>query len=195
MRLLDAAIDCISDLGVGATTTAAVARRAGLSEGALFKHFPTKATLLASAAESLYDRLLVNLRERVAEVAGERNRLGALLCLMQRDFSERELQASCELQMLARHDAALRAALRPVLDRHWGRIVEVISGLFPEAAADRTRFILWLDMALCVLQGAAVAANVRAEPGEAADRLAYLEALSRGPLGPFEDEPEPQRPS
>ena len=192
MRLLAATIDCISDAGVGATTTAAVARRAGLSEGALFKHFPTKADLLATAAETLYDRLLVNLQARVAQVAGRSNRLGALLWLMQRDFSERELQASCELQMLARHDEALRAALRPVLDRHWGRIVEVITDLFPEEAADRRRFVLWLDMALCVLQGAAVASNVRAEPEEAAERLAYLEALSRGPCGPFGQEGEAQ---
>jgi AcrR family transcriptional regulator len=45
-RLLDATIDCLSELGYTNTTTTEIAKRAGLSRGAQLHHFPTKAAWL-----------------------------------------------------------------------------------------------------------------------------------------------------
>ncbi|MCE9577606.1 MAG: TetR/AcrR family transcriptional regulator, partial [Deltaproteobacteria bacterium] len=41
-RLVRAATDCLVELGLAGASTARVAERAGLSQGAVFKHFPTK---------------------------------------------------------------------------------------------------------------------------------------------------------
>ena len=51
--LVEAALGCLVDLGVAGTTTAAVCARAGVSSGALFNHFPSKAALLGAAAEQV----------------------------------------------------------------------------------------------------------------------------------------------
>src|SRR5690349_12447170 len=55
-RLLDAAVECLIELGVAATTTLAVQRRAGTSRGALLHHFPTHAALLAASVAELVKR-------------------------------------------------------------------------------------------------------------------------------------------
>ena len=55
--LLEAALDSLVDNGLSGFTTADVCRRAGLSQGALFKHFPTKSGLLAATIEHLAGRL------------------------------------------------------------------------------------------------------------------------------------------
>ena len=49
-RLLDAAVAEIAEHGPHAATLAAVARRAGLTTGALFARWPDKAALIAAAA-------------------------------------------------------------------------------------------------------------------------------------------------
>lgn len=64
-QILEAAKRCFALYGFAGTTTRSVARAAGISEGLLFKHFPTKAALyaeiLAEACEA--DPELLRLRE------------------------------------------------------------------------------------------------------------------------------------
>ena len=54
--LLDAAIECLVKRGYAATTTIETARRAGVSRGAELHHFPSKAELLTTAVDHLFDR-------------------------------------------------------------------------------------------------------------------------------------------
>src|SRR5437899_1441717 len=57
-RLLDATVACLHDLGYARTTTAEIARRAEVSRGAQLHHFPTKALLVTTALEHLFERLV-----------------------------------------------------------------------------------------------------------------------------------------
>lgn len=52
-RLLDAAADVLLTEGAESLTLEAVARRAGVSKGGLFYHFPTKQALVAAMVERL----------------------------------------------------------------------------------------------------------------------------------------------
>ncbi|MFD0884645.1 TetR/AcrR family transcriptional regulator, partial [Streptosporangium algeriense] len=52
-RLLDAAAEVLLTEGAGSLTLEAVARRAGVSKGGLFYHFPTKQALVAGMVERL----------------------------------------------------------------------------------------------------------------------------------------------
>lgn len=49
LRLMDATIACLEELGHAGTSISAICARAGLSRGALLHHFPTKNHLLAAA--------------------------------------------------------------------------------------------------------------------------------------------------
>ncbi len=50
-RLIEAAIECLTNLGYGATTLQVVTDRAGASRGAILHHFPSKVDLMIAVAE------------------------------------------------------------------------------------------------------------------------------------------------
>jgi AcrR family transcriptional regulator len=52
-RLLDAARDQLVLSGYAGATTARVCERAGVSQGALFRHFPTREALMVAVAEDV----------------------------------------------------------------------------------------------------------------------------------------------
>ena len=65
--LLRAADDLLQEVGAEGVTLRAVARKAGVSHAAPYRHFPSKEDLLAEIARVGFDRL----RERLAAVRGE----------------------------------------------------------------------------------------------------------------------------
>ena len=59
-KIVQAAVDCLAEHGVAGTSTTVIAKRAGVSQGALFKHFPAKPLLLGVVIE----RVFAEMRER-----------------------------------------------------------------------------------------------------------------------------------
>ena len=68
-RILDCAQDLILDHGFGATTVDAVTGRAGITKGAFFHHFPSKAELGRALAHRYAELDEENLRENMARAA------------------------------------------------------------------------------------------------------------------------------
>lgn len=181
--LLDAAVACLVERGYAATTTLDVARRAGVSQGALFKYYPTKAGLLVASVERLYAQLRDDFRRDLAEAERRRDRIRAALELLDGVFARPEVPASLELHMAARTDPELRAAFAPVAAEHHRRILEMARELFPAATARNRRFETFIDLALAVLQGAAVGALAHSTEQSRPDLLDALEWLARRELG------------
>ncbi len=65
-RIEAAALELFARVGVEGTTTRAIADRAGVAEGSLYRHFPTKDELAWSLFLSFSNRLLARLTEAVA---------------------------------------------------------------------------------------------------------------------------------
>ena len=55
--LLDAAAQCLQEQGVGGFTTVEVVRRSELSNGALFRYFPSRSELLAATVAHIFEKL------------------------------------------------------------------------------------------------------------------------------------------
>jgi len=133
--LVEAALDCLVDLGVAGTTTAAVCTRAGVSSGALFNHFPTKAALLGAAAEQVLGAALTDYVARFTGTAGAgADVLGDAVRLLWQIHAEPRLSAVLELFVSARTDADLADALQVVNEPHTARILVVARQLLPEYA-------------------------------------------------------------
>lgn len=118
-RLLDATIECLSELGYGGTTTTEIADRAGVSRGAQLHHFPSKQELVVAAVEHLSERR----REVIAESAAnlpKKGRTRAILDVLSQQFVSPVFYAALELWVAARSDAELRRAVAP-LERRVGR--------------------------------------------------------------------------
>lgn len=68
-RIERAALELFRDHGVDGATTREIARRAGLSEGALYRHFPSKGAIAETLFAALHDRLARLVREAGANGA------------------------------------------------------------------------------------------------------------------------------
>jgi len=110
-RLLQAAIDCIVDLGAAATTTPEVAKRAGLSRGAQQYHFPTKAALMVEVAKYVTEGFYEDLHRAVAELPSGRERVARAIDVMWRAYTGRRGLAHIELWVAGRTARDLHDAL------------------------------------------------------------------------------------
>jgi AcrR family transcriptional regulator len=185
-RLLDAAIETFVAQGYAALTTTEVCRRARLSQGALFKHFASKAGLVGAMAERLFAALIEDFRAAFAEAATPGGTLGdglgAALRQLVRTFGEQRLLAALELYTAARTDPVLRAQLAPVLARHHANLLREARELFPQAAASNPDFDAIVDTVIAALQGVALGGLVQEDADAARRSLAWLERLVRAEL-------------
>lgn len=137
VALLDATLDSLVESGYKATTTTAVAHRAGVSLGAVLHHFPTKTDLLVAAIGHACDRRTAEFREAIAQVGDAADRLDAAIDLLWSIFSGPTYTAFVELWIAARTDPELAGPLVTV-DKEFARASEELHGeLFPAAVAER----------------------------------------------------------
>jgi AcrR family transcriptional regulator len=107
-RLLDATIECLNELGYARTTTPEIARRAGLSRGAQLHHFPTKADLVISAVEHLFERRHAEFRAAIEALPASADRATAAIDLLWSMISGPTFYAWLETAVAARTDPELR---------------------------------------------------------------------------------------
>jgi len=67
--MVEAAVELIEEVGPYAVTVREVARRAGVSPGAPFRHFPTRMALLTAVAEEAMRRFQAEIAEALGPVA------------------------------------------------------------------------------------------------------------------------------
>jgi AcrR family transcriptional regulator len=160
--LLDATLASLVDSGFARTTTTEVARRAGVSLGALSHHFPAKTDLLVAAVGHLLDRRLAEFRISLGEVPGGTDRVDAALDLLWGAFSGPTFVAWVELWVAARTDPELSRAVLAMADGFRSRCRSVLGELLapgsgpPPAALEQA-----MDFAFAVMEGAALRGLVR----------------------------------
>jgi AcrR family transcriptional regulator len=131
-RLLDASIETIVEIGYARASAAVICRRAGLSVGALFRHYPTIGDFMAATAYEVLRRQLELFSKRVAEIPTGEPPLPAVLTIL-RDITGNDTNAVLyELMVAARTDDKLRATLADVLTEYRAKIVEA-AGSAPAA--------------------------------------------------------------
>jgi AcrR family transcriptional regulator len=136
VRLLDATIDSLVEDGYAATTIRAVARRAGVSQGAATHHFPKRIDLIAAAIERLAERRAAELRAAAAALPGDADRRrGAALDLLRSAFAGPLFVAWVRLRVAASEDRALRERIAPLQRRARRLIAEIAAEAMPDAAA------------------------------------------------------------
>jgi AcrR family transcriptional regulator len=175
--LLDAAIECLVDRGYAATTTIETARRAGVSRGAQLHHFPTKARLLATAVEHLFDRRRAEFIEALARIDPQADRLDAALDLLWSMFQGPAFIAWTELWVAARTDPELAVTVVAVERRFTAETRTMFAELFPAASeSEGPLHDIARDFAFAVMSGVAMQRLFPHGERPASD---YLDALKR----------------
>jgi AcrR family transcriptional regulator len=176
--LLSATIACLVERGYTRTTTTEVVRRAGVSQGALFKHFPTKGELVAAATTQLFDALIDDFSRAFDAAAKHDDPVVVAIRRLWKVFCTPELHAVYRLYVEAPFDDELRAALVPVMARHEVRIAEKAQELFPSLTATPEAMTLFATM-LFAMQGMSLPRPVRPSPEKERLVLAQFEGLAR----------------
>lgn len=178
---------CLAELGYAATTSAAVAERAGLSRGAQLHHFGTRDKLVVAAVEHLAHKRLQLVRYRMSRLTHNAGRRGEpavhrrreqALELLADALSGPLYAATLELWVAARSHQDLRAELVPVEERVNAELAEICHAYVTD---DPVETRLTLDLLL----GRGVSGLLAPDP--AARQKEFLAAWGRrlqgSPLG------------
>jgi AcrR family transcriptional regulator len=160
--LLDATMHALVDVGLKGTTTTEVARRAGVSVGALQGHFPTKSELLAAAVNYSLDRRVEEFGVLMAGLDPPSDKLDEAIDLLWTMFCGSTFVAAHELWVAARTDPDLAPAVIDTDKQFAAACARVYGQLFP--ARDFTDTSLnpgiGVQMVFALMNGLALARSI-----------------------------------
>jgi AcrR family transcriptional regulator len=160
--LMDATLDALVESGFKGTTTTEVARRAGVSVGALQGHFPTKTELLTAAVEYSLDRRVEEFGVLMAGLDPSADKLDEAIDLLWSMFSGPTFTAWHELWVAARTDPDLAPAVIDT-DRQFADACEHLNDqLFPPSDSGNASLHprIGLQMVFALMDGLAVARSL-----------------------------------
>jgi len=187
-KILDTTLDLLMEQGLRDTSTVDVARRSGVSRGALLHHYPSKDVLLKEAMRHLLTREVVEIERMAGDIELKKVDFDTFLQTLWEHFSGRLFMITLEFLTAARTDPTMREVLREValefnasLDRIWERLM-LNSGLPPEERR------LALNVTLCFLRGMGTQTVWRDDPELFQELLAYWKKtlIDAGVLPPRE---------
>jgi AcrR family transcriptional regulator len=179
-KLLDAATDAIIELGYGEASTQEVCRRAEVSTGGLFRHFPSREALMVAVGEDVGHQLLEEYRQRFEALRDERDPLELALRLVRESCRSRLNQAWYELAMAARTNKRLQKAMGPLAERYFDDIAALARELLPDlAGALGDYFPIMVSTIIAMFDGEVVHRFVLKKPLVEEARLQLLLSLTR----------------
>jgi AcrR family transcriptional regulator len=180
-RLLAATAELLAERGYSRLATAAVAERAGVAHGTLFKHFATKSELMAATTELVLEEIIGEFLTMAQEFAGKPEPIDHALRAVWTLFRSERLQATLELYVAARTDQSLRDALRPIFTTHRSAFLSAARALLP-STANEAHFESNVTGILATLLGGAVLWSVVPEPEFFQSELAFVDRITRAEL-------------
>jgi AcrR family transcriptional regulator len=181
-RLLDASINTIIEVGYARASAAVIAKRAEVSDGALFRHFPTMGDFMAATAREVMRRQLGLFTKHVAEIPASEPALEAALTIMRDVTGNPTNTVMYELLIAARTDEKLKATLREVLTEYARNIYDVARSLPGADQVPEDTFVALVAILTNTFDGAAIVRAVLPQPDIEAGRIALLTALLNGLL-------------
>jgi AcrR family transcriptional regulator len=176
-RLLDASIDTIVEVGYARASAAVIARRAEVSDGALFRHFATMGDFMAATALEVMRRQLGLFTKQVAEIPADQPALEAVLVILRDVTGNATNTVMYELLVAARTDEKLRATLQNVLTEYAANIHDIARSLpGTEQFPDET-FSALVAILTNTFDGAAIVRAVLPQPDIEAKRIRLMTSL------------------
>lgn len=176
-RLLQASIDTIIEVGYARASAAVITKRAGVSVGALFRHFETMGDFMAATAYEVLRRQLETFTKQVAEIPADRPALPAALTIL-RDITAGSTNAVLyELMVTARTDEKLKETLQNVLGQYSAKIHDAARALPGAESFPEETFPVIVALMTNVFDGAAIVRGVLPQPELEEQRIPMLTAL------------------
>jgi AcrR family transcriptional regulator len=178
-RLLDATLECLSELGYARTTTTEIAERGGVSRGAQLHHFPTKAELVTEAVAYLFDRRDEEFRAAFATLPADADRGAGAVDILWSMVSGPTFHAWLELAVAARTDSALRPKVAALTTRFTENVTRTFRELFPRPEGAAPYWDLAPTFTFALLEGLALDLMVTPDSNEIARVLEIWRGVAR----------------
>ena len=134
--LLDSTLESLTEIGYAATTARGIAERAGVSQGAMQHHYPTKAALAAAAFERTIQQIADQTLDAVGPPTGsERETTAILLDTLWAVHNLPITRTAIELANIARDDAELAPIAANILNHVTELILTVTRQRLPHTSA------------------------------------------------------------
>ncbi|ACL56542.1 TetR/AcrR family transcriptional regulator [Methylobacterium nodulans] len=163
-RLIAATLDLLMERGYARTTTAEIAERAGVTRGALNHHFTGKDDLVVHSVEHQLRTSTGEIRALAELVRNGSLALPGFIDRLWEMFSGRLFLITLEHVTEARHNAALREALVPVVREFHAALDATWRDLFRGNDAPDREVETALNATLCLLRGMGVQSILRHDP-------------------------------
>jgi AcrR family transcriptional regulator len=152
--ILDATLDCFYELGYGNTTTEKVAKKAGVSRGAMLHHFPSRIDLVRAAVVHLNQKRLqlYTMQELKIQEDAEHTQISEGIKAFWEQLKTPLYTVFHELQVAARTDDDLKGVLEQTgreFDRAW---LQATENVFPDLALSE-EFIMANRVSKYLLEG------------------------------------------
>ncbi|OSC21702.1 TetR family transcriptional regulator [Mycobacterium vulneris] len=181
-RLIDACIATIIEVGYARASAAAITKRAGVSVGALFRHFDTMGDFMAATASEVLRRLMERGTKQVAAIPPEELPLEAGLTIL-RDITHSPGNAVLyELLVAARTDEKLKATLQQELGQYAEKIIDAARALPGAERFPADKFPVIVGLLTNVFDGAALVQSIIPQAELDEQRIPVLTALLRAAL-------------
>lgn len=153
-KLINAALDCITEVGYGGASMDVIVAKAGVSRGAQVHHFPTKQDLITESFAAMLDAFIVDLRTRMESIRTRAEQPSVLFkYLWERYFSGQLFSVTMELVVQSRTNEELRDKLRPIAERFHRNIDDCWFLLCRGSDIRTDKLPAALNLTLCLLRG------------------------------------------
>lgn len=151
-RILDAAYECLVEVGYARTTVVAVQARAGVSTGRLLHHFASREELFAAVVQHMGEVRLAAIRSRLAPPTPKQDQIDTAVQAIWDILGDSLFEAWVEIWIAARTDRQLWSVLEPVESK----LVEQARGLAATAFGSHSthpRFLELIDLLSSSIHG------------------------------------------
>jgi AcrR family transcriptional regulator len=152
-RIQEAVVECLTEVGYGGTSISEVARRAGVSRGALQHHYTGKGFLIAHALETLTAQLVDEASSESAQSPPGPARAAQVADGMWRAALTPPMPVIVEVRVAARADEGLRSILEPLERRAREHQLDLIRAALGDELAALPRLPRRVDAIIATIRG------------------------------------------
>jgi AcrR family transcriptional regulator len=161
-QLMEATVECLIDMGYTQTTTEKIAKKAGVSRGAMTHHFKSRAEVFEAVANYIVEQRAIEYENAINRIEmpfdgkPDLNAMHTTVSALQKYYAGPMFIAYRELLLSARSDKNLSVILVPLAKSLDAKISQSLISQFPIWTELRETSEVLRDLILHALQGIAV---------------------------------------
>ncbi|KQU86342.1 hypothetical protein ASD00_31080 [Ensifer sp. Root31] len=164
-RLLKSAtIDLLFEQGLSRTSTADIARRAGLSRGALTHHFSSREAIIVESVAYQLELACEDLDRFGHEFRKHQGTTDELIDHVWQLMSDRLYYVTLEYLPESRHNPEFKQKLVPVVQKFHNSLDTIWGHFADHMGVERAMAQTWLNATMCVIRGLVAQSILREDP-------------------------------